>query len=395
MDLLIRWNVKGVDGLKVSRPNYFYNTKFVDATGVLIAIVFTIEIPISEAAPRLILGHTRRFCNFLEEIASGLTEYENHRTHLLRDVTDPEGLRPELYHELPSNSPHGICTVLHSTFGGFIGYSISGFEVDPNRLRNEVIALTVTGQISNLAEELIYPYLKTQFRAFYREYRASQSRYSLSQSVIADDPSEKKFLKQTRTQATLEPYNVHEDISQMVIQFGYLALFSPICVEHQRPAPVRSDGIGPWTNSLEALTWLGSITTATIVHLCGSTTPGYKSGLSSCCYLLVTVFIFEHVVLVLRAGVRYVLRKIGSHHIRLERSERYAERKKYLDELGKSSVRTGHLEVEERERRKSVRVNGMDLFWTRQAEEGKSAEAGVGLILRLKEEEQDSGRKVD
>jgi len=60
----------------------------------------------------------------------------------------------------------------------------------------------------------------------------------------------------------------------MVIQFSYLALFSPvwplvpigvfinnwvelrsdflnICVEHQRPAPTRSDGIGPWSLAWE------------------------------------------------------------------------------------------------------------------------------------------------
>jgi anoctamin-10 len=79
----------------------------------------------------------------------------------------------------------------------------------------------------------------------------------------------------------------------MVIQFGYLALFSPvwplvpvgffinnwielrsdflkICVDHQRPAPIRSDGTGPWVASLESLTWLGSISSAAIVHLFGS-----------------------------------------------------------------------------------------------------------------------------
>ena len=200
----------------------------------------------------------------------------------------------------------------------------------------------------------------------------------------------------------------------MVLQFGYLALFSSvwplvpigffinnwfelradiikICLEHQRPNPVRGDGIGPWVGSLEALTWLGSVTSAAIVHLYGD---HYAWSVGKWWSLPLTIFVSEHIFLGFRAGVRWVLQTIGSKHIRDENAQRYAERKKYLDEMEASTARKGHLDVVERERRKSVRMTAADVFWTRQVEEGASLRSGVGLIRAIKEVDPFMGMKT-
>lgn len=299
--------------------------------------------------------------------------------------------------------------VLHQSLGRIVNENFQ-FKSDPDRLRNEVIALTVTGQISNMWEELIFPYLKNWFKDWWHDHRSRQSQ--LGSYDDDDDPSEKKLLRRARKQALLPPYNVQEDISEMVIQFGYLALFSPvwplipigffinnwvelrsdfikICVDHQRPAPERSDGIGPWVNSLEVLTWLGSLTSAAMVHLFGTHNfaMGFAQGkMGRWLSLPITVFISEHLFLAFRAGVRFALHKIGSEQMRRERSEQYAERKKYLDELENSVAKSSHLTVAERERRKSIRMTSADLFWRRQAEEGASVEVGAALIRALKTE---------
>lgn len=282
------------------------------------------------------------------------------------------------------------------------------FHVDSNKLRNEVITLTLTGQISSAIEELALPYLKNSVKDWWRTYRTSHTFATGGQTkfVKGDDPMEARFLRRVRKQASLAPYDVHEDISEMVLQFGYLALFSPvwplipigffinnwfelradiikITIEHQRPAPIRNDGIGPWVASLEALTWLGSLTSAAIVHLfdfSNSTIYGFNRWWT----LPITIFASEHIFLGFRAGVRWALHAIGSEHIRKERSELYAERKKHLDELEASSAKRGHLDVVERERRKSVRMTAADVFWTRQVEEGASRRAGVGIIRAMK-----------
>ena len=210
------------------------------------------------------------------------------------------------------------------------------------------------------------------------------------------------------------PYNVQEDIAEMVIQFGYLALFSPvwplvpigffinnwielrsdflkICVEHQRPHATRSDGIGPWVASLESLTWLGSISSAAIVHMFGTQRfLGEYLGLSTWASLPVTILISEHIFMGFRAAVRFALSRLGSEQTRKERAERYARRKKHLDELEATAEKKSHLDVTERERRKSVRINAADIFWTKQADTGASADAGVSIIKALKTAQQES-----
>jgi hypothetical protein len=279
------------------------------------------------------------------------------------------------------------------------------FEADPDRLRNELIALTVTGQVSNLAEELIFPWLKTQFWQWWRERQASKTHLGgdEKENPHVDDPAESRFLRRARKQALREPYNVQDDISEMVIQFGFLALFSPvwplvpigffinnwfelrtdflkICVEHQRPDPVRSEGLGPWVASLDGLTWFGSITSAAIVHLFGTTSFFSKwLGLGLWASLPITILVSEHIFMAFRTAVRFGLSRYGSEQTRKENAERFAKRKKYLDELEEKDT-PSHLDVGERERRKSVRIQASDMFWTKQAELGASADAGVQII---------------
>ena len=166
-------------------------------------------------------------------------------------------------------------------------FSTSAFRSDSDRLRNEVIALTVTGQISSFFEENLLPLMKHKFQGWHRDYRRAHSKDAMLLRMTTDEPAEVSLLRRCRNQGTLPQYNVQDDIAEIVLQFGYLALFSPvwplislgflinnwielrsdfakICIEHKRPAPVRQDGIGPWVQSLEMLTWLGSITTAAI-----------------------------------------------------------------------------------------------------------------------------------
>lgn len=65
------------------------------------------------------------------------------------------------------------------------------------------------------------------------------------------------------------------------------------------------------------------------------------------------------------------------------------KRKKYLDELSANAENIAHLNVVERERRKSVRINAADLFWTRQAEEGASEHVGLAIIKAAKSAQDD------
>ncbi|KAL1799288.1 hypothetical protein ACET3X_003325 [Alternaria dauci] len=471
-DLAIRWNVRGVGDLKVNRPQFRYEQEIIDSAGrkrqvfprwkrivrqlvvipfvlvsalllgVLIAFVFTIETYIGEAyggpykfyleyLPTVLLAIFLPYAtNLLEDIATALTEYENHRTddHYEMSLTQKIFVLNSITNYLPIlltafvYVPFGdkIVPLLQHVIDATLGAQNRSkliFRADPDRLRNEVIALTVTGQVSGAIEELGVPWLKTQLKQWWRDRqakRANKRRSEIYAGPMDEDPAESRFLRRTRRQALRPQYNVQEDIAEMVIQFGYLALFSPvwplvpigffinnwfelrsdflkICVEHQRPHATRSDGIGPWVASLESLTWLGSVSSAAIVHMFGSQRLlADYFGLSTWASLPLTVLISEHIFMGFRAAVRFALSRIGSEQTRKERAERYARRKKHLDELEANAQKKSHLDVAERERRKSIRIIAADMFWTKQADVGASANAGVSIIKALKTAQKDS-----
>jgi anoctamin-10 len=369
--------------------------------------------------------------NIFEGIATSMTDYENHRTadqyemsltqkiFVLNSITNylPVLLTAFVYVPFGDRIIPAVQLYMN-TIWGKKNAKATTFAADPDRLRNEVITLTVTGQVFGAIEELAVPWLKMQIKQWWRDRKATraQAHRKHDSHIMVDDPAEARYLRRARRQALRPVYNVQDDTAEMVIQFGYLALFSPvwplvpigffinnwfelrsdflkICVEYQRPHPTRS---GPWVASLECLTWLGSITSAAIVHVFGSQRLLTEYfGLGTWASLPITIFFSEHMFMGFRAAVRSALSRIGSEQTRKERTERYTKRKKYLDELEANAIATGHLNVKEKERRKSVRINAADLFWVTQAEEGASEQAGIQIIKAVKsakQEEKVTGR---
>lgn len=354
----------------------------------------------------------------LEGIATLLTELENHRTadqhemsltqkiFLLNIITNylPILLTAFIYVPFGHAVVPKLKGILHNMLPGLEArFTVGAFRSDSDRLRNEVIALTVTGQITSFFEENILPLVKHKFQGWHRDYRRAHSKDAMLLRMTTDDPAEVSLLRRCRNQGTLPQYNVQDDIAEIVLQFGYLALFSPvwplislgflinnwielrsdfakICIEHRRPSPVRSDGIGPWVQSLEMLTWLGSITTAAIVHLFGSDINS-----SSWITLPITIFISEHILLALRAFARCLFERFGSEQIRRERDERYARRHSYLEKIEANRQAGLYLSSAERERRKSILSCGANSFWAQQVDDGLSAAAGLRLISLARE----------
>lgn len=460
LDLSIRWKTRGVNKSKTNRPEFKYDSVLIDAhgrtrhhfpkwkhitrqllqipfivlatvvLGAIICCVFAVEILISEAydgpyqfyleyLPTVLLAVAIPYMSSsLEGIAEALTQYENHRTADQHEMSLTQKIF--LLNIITNYLPILLTAFVYVPYGHIVVPSLKrvlqrllpslssrlsaeAFRSDPNRLRNEVIALTVTGQISSFFEENFLPLIKHKFLGWHRAYRRAHSKDAMLLRMTTDDAEEVEFLKTCRNQGTLPQYNVQDDIAEIVLQFGYLALFAPvwplislgflinnwielrsdfakICFEHRRPAPTRADGIGPWVQSLEMLTWLGSIITAAMVHLFGS--DGHKSHWAT---LPVTVFISEHILLVLRSLARWVFERFGSEQIRRERDERYARRLSYLDNIEANRQAGLHLSPAEKERRKSVLVLGADSFWRKQVDDGMSAAAGLRLINMAKE----------
>lgn len=275
--------------------------------------------------------------------------------------------------------------------------SVEKFSIDASRLRNEVVALVVTEQVLGFGEELILPVLKRKATKWYHNIQTRQTTPSFrSTSLDTPDRASTKanFPIEARNEAELKKYNVQDDIQEMVIQFGYLALFSPvwplipigflinnwieirsdflkICIEHQRPPPIRADSIGPWIDSLSFLNWLGSITTAAVVYLFreGADGEGFKKG--NLYALAATIFVSEHIYLAMRYMVRMALERIGSEAERQESRQLYLTRRKILDEYEGRKRDTVDSLSDEKEAKDA---------WRGESEIQENLDAGIRLI---------------
>lgn len=130
---------------------------------------------------------------------------------------------------------------------------------------------------------------------------------------------------------------------------------------------MRTDGLGSWIDSLNFLTWLGSIVTAAIVHLFHDVTK--LSDSKTWWTLPVTIFVAEHIYLSTRYLVRLGMEQLGSAELRQKKLHEYAQRKQafqeYMgggaagDSAGKASVdeikeESSHAAAKSEGRRKDI-----------------------------------------
>jgi len=364
------------------------------ALGTLIVVCYGIEIFISEVydgpgksiliyLPTVLLSTlVPTITTFLTGIAEKLTDYENYETQdaydkamvskafVLNFITSYLGIvmtafvyvpfatilvpyldifgltvKPVMEHEEQLGTPHS-----------------TAFKINPNRLRDQMIYFAVTAQIVNFAMETVVPLLMQRGTSKYKEMKTSRAekKGGAAPSISANDhPEEKEFLARVREEASLPVYDVTADLREMCIQFGYLSLFSVIwpltpvsylinnwielrgdtfklTMECKRPNPQRADTIGPWLDRLEFLVWLGSVTTAALVYMFSNDGlgPDGRPTAIKAWALLLSIFLSEHIYLIVRFGIRTAISKLDSEIIRKDRSERFMMRKKYLEEAG-------------------------------------------------------------
>jgi len=410
-DLSLRWGVKGVDVLKVNRVQYEWEKEVDDpitgqvvqvfpgwkqfmrqlllipfvsiasvALGGLICATFASEVFISEVYNGSFKGYLEflptilfslslpAITSFLTSIATRLTEYENYRTQDLYDLAQTQ--KTFVMNFITSFLPTILTAYVYVPFGKSIVPHLDilrrngsrpdtakahVFEVDTSRFQQEVIYLSMTAQVLSFGEEIILPYVKHALSQKWQNYRdrkagliRQRSSSKATDSLLIDPLEEASFLKRVRSEADADEYKVEEDILEMCVQLGYLALFGvawplvplgfllnnwlelrgdffKLTLECQRPPPIRADSIGPCLLGLEFLAWMGTLSTAAIVHLYRG--PMSEVRLSS---LLLTVFVAEQAYLAIRFTAATALQKIFSDTLRREEDRRYAVRKSFL-----------------------------------------------------------------
>ncbi|KAI5124246.1 hypothetical protein M0805_005095 [Coniferiporia weirii] len=211
-------------------------------------------------------------------------------------------------------------------------------KTDPARLQNQMFAYTVTNQAVNTFTEIGLPFITRklgEMRAARKAKASGGAGGSASPStgssatassvaspsvgsgpgkkngkrVVFEDEergekAERAFLAGVRHELALPEYTLFTDYSEMVTQFGYVALWSTIwplapvmallnnwlelrgdalkiTTHCRRPIPFRTDTIGPWLETLSFIAWLSALTNAALVYLFHPTAFSSSSSLSS------------------------------------------------------------------------------------------------------------------
>lgn len=323
-------------------------------------IRLTLTVPLKEHFPTVLFALSLpTISTRLETIANKLTSWENHRTADRHEMSLTQ--KVFVLNSITKFSPIFLTAFVYVPFGQkvisylqshtrqLVGQTSgtlldSEISIEASRLKSEVIALTITEQLSSFAEELIFPLFKLRARRWYNSWKGRKvpQKEEPGSSAIA------QLVSQARDESLREPYNVHEDLQQMVTQFGYLALFCPIwplvplgflinnwielrsdllkiSIDHQRPDPVRTDGIGAWLDSLNFLAWLGSIVSSAVVHLFHA--EARLSDIQTWWTLPITIFVAEHIYLSTRYLVRLAFERVGSEELLSKKKQEYARRK--------------------------------------------------------------------
>lgn len=436
--------------------------------GSLIVSCFSIEIFISE----IYNGPFKKYLVFLPTVlltvfmpmlttlltnfATQLTELENYETHddhqasivqkifVINFITSYTPIFLTAFVYVPFGTvlvPYlDIFSVTAQRIAGSATVKTKPFAINPDRLTKQVIYFTVTAQIVGFVLETIVPYAKRkifQTAEHVQEEVTSSLSKTPSNSTkphYPDRPDEAPFLARVRDEATLPTYDVTVDYREMVVQFGYLSLFScvwplaacsflannwveargdamKIAISSQRPIPWRADGIGPWLGALGFLSWLGSVTSSAIVYLFRNTSEMPRHDNITGWALLFSVLVSEHVYLATRVVVRYAISKVtDSPGLQREKAQRFQMRKALLAEtLGDDDKGFGEADVgdvvnagagdlrvrgaeeitkealEEEARVASVKGSGrpQELFWQRQRGAGETIQVGRSLISEL------------
>ncbi|TYJ51955.1 hypothetical protein B9479_007444 [Cryptococcus floricola] len=179
------------------------------------------------------------------------------------------------------------------------GTGIDKAAINGGRLKSQLFAYTVTNQVVNAFLELGLPYILR----FINEWRAGKT--TLKEAItrrgsgpngagekapVTEDEVEKRFLDKVERELELPEYTLFTDYAEMVTQFGYVTLWSivwplapifalinnyielrsdalKICKHVRRPVGDRVETIGSWLDTLGLISWLGAVTSSTLIYL--------------------------------------------------------------------------------------------------------------------------------
>jgi anoctamin-10 len=144
-------------------------------------------------------------------------------------------------------------------------------------------------------------------------------------------------------------------------------------MSYRRPVPQRADSIGPWLNNITFLSWLGTLTTSTLVYLFQGGDFNLQCDKTMVVHLLATILVAEHGYWVVDRAISALSRRVWTTGEINVRKEEYSVRRRYLQNIGLSGgeVLSGDPTEKRRDRAPGDDPIG---FWGEKSVEGAVAE---------------------
>ncbi|BGP13520.1 hypothetical protein JCM10213_005366 [Rhodosporidiobolus nylandii] len=299
---------------------------FVALLGAMVAAIYVVETLLGEVYDGpgkkfLTLIPTVLFVTLVPQVtalwhftASKLTGYENHVRQTEYDasltikvfalnfvsaygnllltsyVYIPFGsfLVPHILGRLPSRHAAALSTTTSQTLKS------GSFSINTHKLKTQLVAYSLTNQITGAFLEVGLPYLKARFLPAVQAklHRTPQSSAPTGAEKMdhAEHEDEKAYLERIRQEQLLPSSDIFGEYAEMATQFGYIVLFaviwpiSPVwslinnffeirsdafklTTQTRRPIPARAESIGPWLDVLGFLSYLGALTTSSLIYL--------------------------------------------------------------------------------------------------------------------------------
>ncbi|ODQ55723.1 DUF590-domain-containing protein [Saitoella complicata NRRL Y-17804] len=254
------------------------------------------------------------------------------------------------------------------------------FQINSGRLVNQMRYMSITNNLVNFALELVVPFITklifNEAKHLRSKYRRAPARPTLERRGTVEEMT----LNRVKEEAALDEYEIYGDYAEIVIQFGFVVLFSPVwplapvcflinnwvelrsdaaklCVGYRRPVPERADSIGPWVEHLAFVSWLGSITTSSLISI-------FRTGAhprdASILGTLGIVLFAENLWLGTRFVVRHILKAVPPQGQRQLDGEKYKVRTEYLRQLiGEQAASAGDKKLGEA----AAQEEDMGAFW--------------------------------
>ncbi|BGP42532.1 hypothetical protein JCM10450v2_006630 [Rhodotorula kratochvilovae] len=206
-------------------------------------------------------------------------------------------LVPHILGRLPSRHAAALSKTTSSTLQS------GSFSVNASKLHTQLVAYSLTAQISGAFIEVGVPYLKAKLLPKVQEkLQSPKVKEAVKEAPTAEHEDERDFLKRIREEQLLPAAVIFGEYAEMAQQFGFFVLFgvvwpvAPIwslinnffeirsdafklTSQARRPIPTREASIGPWLEVLGFISYLGALTASSLCYLYQprATAPGHAA----------------------------------------------------------------------------------------------------------------------